>query len=171
MTASDAREYFISLLAWFLAGFPLLGFFHEIWGFLGPSWGSGVFVFFPNFFQIRNSKIGPNPPPRNRAENSINYPPPLEFTEPHRLPPPRRNRAENSINYPPSNSRNLIDYPPVEIGPKTPSTTPPPPSNSRNLIDYPPEIGPKTPSTTPPRIHGTSSTTPLEIGPNYVRIA
>ena len=41
-------------------------------------------------------------------------------------------------------------------------------SNPRNLIDYPPSKScRKTRSTTPPprRIHGTSSTTPLEIGP------
>ena len=71
------------------------------------------------------------PPQRNRAENSINYPPsnsrnlidyppsksgrklhqlppPLEFTEPHRLPPPPRNRAENSINYPPPSNSGQI---------------------------------------------------------------
>ena len=99
----------------------------------------------------------------------------------------RRNRPENSSNYPPSNSRNFIDYSPLEIGRKTPPTTPPRIQNSRNFIDYPPleidrktppttppskihtelhrlpplEIGRKTPpTTTPPRIHGTSSTTP-----------
>ena len=105
---------------WDRAG--VLGFLSEKLGF-----------FFPNFFQIPNSKIGPKtpsttpprihgtssttppleigpktpstppprihgtssttPPRRNRAENSINYPP-LEFTEPHRLPPPPRNRAK-----------------------------------------------------------------------------
>ena len=64
-------------------------------------------------------------------ENSINYPPPLEFTEPHRLPPLEIG-PENSINYPPSNSRNLIDYPPLEIGPENSINYPP--SNSRNLI-------------------------------------
>ena len=58
----------------------------------------------------------------------------------------------------------------VEIGRKTPPTTPP--SNSRNFIDYPPpsKSGRKTPPTTPPRIQGTSSTTPtLEIGPENYR--
>ena len=91
------------------------------------------------------------PPPRNRAENSINYPP-VEFI----YPPSKSGRKLHQLPH----SRNLIDYPPVEIGPKTPSTTP-----FTEPHRLPPlEIGPKTPSTTPP----SNSSTPLEIGPkNY----
>ena len=75
---------------------------------------------------------------------------------------PRRNRPENSFNYPPSNSRNFIDHPPRNRAGKLLQL--PPPSNSRKIIDYPPlEIGPENFFNYPPRIHGTSSTTPLEI--------
>ena len=62
------------------------------------------------------------PIPGNRAGKLHQLPPPLEFTEPHRLPPSKSCVRENSINYPPSNSRNHIDYPPPpsKSGRKTP---------------------------------------------------
>ena len=52
-------------------------------------------------------------------------PPSNSNPRPHRLPPSKWGGGGNSINYPPSNSRNLIDYPPLEIGPE-------------NSINYPP---------------------------------
>ena len=78
-----------------------------------------------NFIDYASSKLGRKTPSTT--------PPPLEFTELHRLPPLEIG-PENSFNCPPSNSQNFIDYPPSKSGRKTPSTTPP--SNSRNFIDY-----------------------------------
>ena len=103
---------------------PTAGVFHEIWGFLGPSWGSGVFVWETGFFLIffwysvfffytQNSfqipklgrKLHQLPPPSN-SRNLIDYPPPSKSGRKlHQLPP--------------SNSRNLIDYPPSKSGRKT----------------------------------------------------
>ena len=102
--------------------------------------------------------------PPSKSAGKLLQLPPLEFTELHRLPSPR-NRPENSFNYPPrihgtssttppprNRAGKLLQLPPGIHG--TSSTTPL-------------EIGRKTPSTTPPGIHGTSSTTPpLEIGRN-----
>ena len=99
-----------------------------------------------------------------------------------------RNRAGKLLQLPPSNSRNFIDYPPIEIGPENSFNYPPsnsrdfidypprrnragkllqlPPSNSWDFIDYPPsKSGRKTPSTTPLEFTGLHRLLPLEIGP------
>ena len=116
-----------------------LGFFGTelgFWGFCLRNW-----VFFSKFQTPKSGrKLHQLPPPPRRIH---------EFTEPHRLPP-RRNRAENSINYPPFEFTEPHRLPPCrnEIGPKTPSTTPPRIHGTSSTT--PLEIGPKTPSTTPP---------------------
>ena len=77
-------------------------------------------------------------------ENYTNYPP-LEFTEhgtSSTTPPSKSGRKKTTPTTPPPriHGTSSIDYPPSKSGRKTPPTTPP--SNSRNLIDYPPlEIG------------------------------
>ena len=53
---------------------------------------------------------------RNRPENFSNYPLPRIHGTSSTTPP--RNRAGKLLQLPPSNSRNFIDYPPLEIGPE-----------------------------------------------------
>ena len=132
-------------------------------------------------FGRENSLIEPHglPPALETRNGAGKFPPttpPLEFTEPHRLPPLEMG-PENSTQLPPldSNSWNLTDYPPRngagklhQLPPleftephrlpppprngagKLHQLPPPPPSNSRNLTDYPPsKWGRKTPPTPP----------------------
>ena len=128
------------------------------------------FAFPPRKFAELQRTSSTTPPLEIGPENSFNYPPPLEFTELHRLPPPLEIGPENSFNYPPpprihSNSRNFIDYPPSKSGRKTPSTTPPPRIHGTSSITPPPRNrAGKLLQLPPPRIHGTSSTTSFVSG-------
>ena len=62
--------------------------------------------------------------PSKSGRNSFNYPPPLEFTELHRLPPLEIG-PENSFNYPPLEFTELHRLPPpLEIGPERTGTLP-----------------------------------------------
>ena len=104
---------------------------------------------------------------------SLELPPPLEFTELHRLPPPSKSARKIAATTPPSNLRNFIDYPPrSKSARKIAPTTPPLEFTELHRLPPPLEIGPENRHNhnypPPPRIHGTSSTTPpLEIEPPF----